>query len=450
MRSPLHLLLVGTAAAAYSGLPGPRQGNAAAPPPRSDAPPDNRLEVAAAPRAEPKAKSPTPEPPLPLWGLPTPPEPRGPSVFKLNQGRAIDVLRRDYPLYFSSKPDLSIFNTNIELHDPSGKRLGGIKQYERVFDALRFLRRTTMQDAQVGVRLVADDSTVSTGSRPRRARLRPSPHPVRPAGPAPARAQRRPPSRLALTRPRCASPAQIRVRWNAKLWMRDPATGLNTMVTGEPALVHIDGVSIYDLDKDGLIYRHRLENIVFTGQEPALPVQLAFAWPTSGYATPELAVPFFKSVGNALRTRVAGKPAPSCSAPSAPSTSVRRAPPPKASVSAGDADDVPETPMQRAARERAEDEEKRKRLVELRTPKAKKEGGLFGLSAPQTCETSYDCDAPMVCCDLLFTTVCCTGGLLIPAADRGQPQMQRQAIPIPVEKPGPPQPPEYPGPPSAF
>jgi len=401
MRSTLHLLLVGTAAAAYSGLPGPRQGNAAAPPPRSDAPPDNRLEVAAAPRAEPKAKSPTPEPPLPLWGLPTPPEPRGPSVFKLNQGRAIDVLRRDYPLYFSSKPDLSIFNTNIELHDPSGKRLGGIKQYERVFDALRFLRRTTMQDAQVGVRLVADDST-------------------------------------------------IRVRWNAKLWMRDPATGLNTMVTGEPALVHIDGVSIYDLDKDGLIYRHRLENIVFTGQEPALPVQLAFAWPTSGYATPELAVPFFKSVGNALRTRVAGKPAPSCSAPSAPSTSVRRAPPPKASVSAGDADDVPETPMQRAARERAEDEEKRKRLVELRTPKAKKEGGLFGLSAPQTCETSYDCDAPMVCCDLLFTTVCCTGGLLIPAADRGQPQMQRQAIPIPVEKPGPPQPPEYPGPPSAF
>ena len=118
----------------------------------------DRLEIAAVPRATPKRES-TPEP-LPLWGLPTPPEQRGPSVFKLNQGRAIDVLRHDYPRLFTERPDMSIFTNNIELHDPSGKRLAGKKQYERVFDALRFLRRTTMQDAQVGIRLVADDKSV--------------------------------------------------------------------------------------------------------------------------------------------------------------------------------------------------------------------------------------------------------------------------------------------------
>lgn len=118
----------------------------------------DRLEIAAVPRATPKKES-TPEP-LPLWGLPTPPEQRGPSVFKLNQGRAIDVLRHDYPRLFTERPDMSIFTDNIELHDPSGKRLAGKKQYERVFDALRFLRRTTMQDAQVGIRLVADDKSV--------------------------------------------------------------------------------------------------------------------------------------------------------------------------------------------------------------------------------------------------------------------------------------------------
>jgi hypothetical protein len=72
------------------------------------------------------------------------------------------VLRRDYPRLFTERPDMSIYTDNIELHDPSGKRLAGKKQYERVFDALRFLRRTTMQDAQVGIRLVADDKSVRT------------------------------------------------------------------------------------------------------------------------------------------------------------------------------------------------------------------------------------------------------------------------------------------------
>lgn len=90
---------------------------------------------------------------------------------------------------------MSIFTKGIELHDPSGKRLSGMKQYERVFDALRFLRRTTMQDAEMTYRIVVVDEA-------------------------------------------------IRVRWSLKMWMRDPALGLTNMVTnGEPALVHIDGVS---------------------------------------------------------------------------------------------------------------------------------------------------------------------------------------------------------------
>lgn len=137
---------------------------------------DTRLEVATAPAAEPKlGELPKPQP-LDLWPKPTGSGgPRGPSVFKLNQGRAIDVLRHDYPRFFTEKPDLSIFADNLELHDPSGKRLQGKKQYERVFDALRFLRRTTMQDAIVTHRIVADDSTVRTALR-----LPPSCVPARP------------------------------------------------------------------------------------------------------------------------------------------------------------------------------------------------------------------------------------------------------------------------------
>ena len=79
----------------------------------------------------------------------------------LLSGRAIDMLRNDYPKVFTEKPDFSIFRKDIELHDPSGKRLTGLSQYEKVFDMLRFLRRTTMQDAQVTYRLVVADERVS-------------------------------------------------------------------------------------------------------------------------------------------------------------------------------------------------------------------------------------------------------------------------------------------------
>ena len=68
---------------------------------------------------------------------------------------------------------------------------------------------------------------------------------------------------------------------------------------------------------------------------------------------------------------------------------------------------------------------------------------------PQECETSYDCDAPMVCCDLIVASVCCSGGQ---RSNNQEGQMQGQLIPIPVEVdkplPGDPRggstPPQYP------
>ena len=111
--------------------------------------------------------------------------------------------------------------------------------------------------------------------------------------------------------------------------------------------------------------------------------------------------------------------------------------------------------MERAARERAEEEEKERRLADLRAPKRQAQerrggGGGFpwlgGAPKPQACETSYDCERPMVCCDLLFGSVCCSGGLLIPTTDsvKGMLKKQPQAIPIPVEKDDPNFPPGVP------
>jgi len=318
-----------------------------------------------------------------IWPHQAPPQ-NGPSEFQLNLGHAIDTLRVDHPRLFTHKPDLSIFAPDMEVHDPSGKRLQGVKQYAHVFGMLRFLRRTAMQDAQLTHRLVVNGK-------------------------------------------------EIRMRWSAKLWMRDPSLGVIT----EPILMYIDGVSVYELNDKGLIRKHRLENIVLrnSGAEcEARQINLDFAWPRAGLATPELAMPFFRALHAALPPQAADakvEPAreSSTSFPLQP-VPARRAPAPQASLDA-------ETPMERAAREREEMAQEERRRTQQRQPKQsqKQTGGfLNGLfkGSVQACESSYDCDAPMVCCDLLFTSICCDGGMMIPT--RPDPILQPQLIPIPVER----------------
>eukprot|EP00966_Prymnesium_polylepis_P054972 1270822-Prymnesium_polylepis.1 len=96
--------------------------------------------------------------------------------------------------------------------------------------------------------------------------------------------------------------------------------------------------------------------------------------------------------------------------------------------------------MERAARERAEDAAKEAaRRAQMQPlfdePKKGPFGFTLGLSAPQACETNFDCERPMICCDLLFASVCCSGGMMVGMGSPDpQAQLQRQAIPIPVER----------------
>lgn len=171
-----------------------------------------------------------------LWPLPAVNKPRSPSEFELNQGRAIDTLRYDYPRLFDANPDLSLFRDDVIMRMPAGERLlgrapqvlRGKRQYEKVFAALRFARRTGMQDAEVTYRLTIHG-------------------------------------------------AVIRMRWSAKLHLRDPALGLQRLDI-------VDGVSVYELDDAGLIRSHTLTNIVLHGNsQPAF----ASAWTLLGLVPPE-------------------------------------------------------------------------------------------------------------------------------------------------------------------
>lgn len=139
----------------------------------------------------------------------------------------------------------------------------------------------------------------------------------------------------------------IKVRWTAKLKLRTPVLTL----AGFRNNIVIDGVSVYELDAEGKIIKHVLEDIVTTppSDELAHPLDLiGVVWPRRQVA-PELAMHFRtldRSEEKLLANRFdfgAGPANDECESPS-----------PLTEIAPAHAD-TEETPMQRAAREREED-----------------------------------------------------------------------------------------------
>jgi len=236
--------------------------------------------------------------------------------YQLNLGKAIDTLRRDYPHMLHTAPDFTIFTDDIQLSGAgsSTPSLAGKERYMHLFGALRFLRNTTMVHDEVGARLVVSDGT-------------------------------------------------IRVRWHAKLTLTSAFAALPGLARDKSCrpVVWVDGVSMYEVNGDGLVHRHVLEDVVVTPPELQGAVDLAlFSWP--GGLSPPIV--------------------------------------------------------------RSQDGPKGGLLSRL----------LPSDLVPQTCESNFDCDNPLVCCNLGFASICCSSGMMIgpPPDASAVPQLQRQAIPIPI------------------
>jgi hypothetical protein len=242
---------------------------------------------------------------------------RAPSEYHLNLGRLVDTMAVDHPALFDRPQDLSLFADTVELRGPDGNaRTHGLGQYTALFDLLRFVRRVAMDDATLTHRIVIEDRSV-------------------------------------------------RLRWSAKLHMKDPTFGL-TSFGGEPVVVHVDGVSVYDLDGRGHVHVHRLENVVMSGRDRDALLNypnLELMWRLPALVPPAMPVP--AGAGGRLSL---GAPA------QAAATALRRAVArtkgahrggaPRM-VLAGDDGAEGETPMERAARERAEDAAEAARLKAL-------------------------------------------------------------------------------------
>ena len=354
-----------------------------------------------------------------------------PSEYNLNLGRLIDSLGRDHPMLFEHPQDLSLFENTIELQGPNGELLRGAGQYTAVFDLLRFTRRVAMEDATLTHRISIEHR-------------------------------------------------EVRLRWSAKLHVKDLYFA---SLGSEPAIVHVDGISAYELDGRGHVHVHRLENIVISGRDREslldLP-NLELMWRLPALVPP-VAAPVPAGVGRFTRPIALGRAqaaAVHATRPAATRTAAPRmyaadetpaeraanlerrfAAAEAAAEAEADADPFvapaeagaavvdflknpagftskEETPVERAARERAEMASEAATLKALRAPaeaaRASKGLPFFGLvRKPDTCESDSDCEQPQRCCDLLVARVCCSSGMMVGSV---QPTRQGSLIPIPVDR----------------
>lgn len=260
----------------------------------------------------------------------------------------------------------------------------GISNYKRVFATLRFFRQLFMNDATTTFRLTYDWSK-----------------------------------------------QQVRVTWNMVLQLK-----------ARQRPIHVDGISAYHINSDGLAYRHDLETVVVNGRAVEPPFAYAWinlpAWVSRGAVAPGAALP---SPHNAFS--VEQQPAEQLELAdvgvSAMLDAARTDPELRgdymralssvlmmdtdgaagvessgsgAGADGGDADaGVEEAAAAAAATAAKERAAKAKALEEEK----KKQGGWFGSKGAElTCETSWDCTDGMVCCDFVLLKVCCSNGIRQP------------------------------------
>lgn len=136
-----------------------------------------------------------------------------PSDFELNLGRCVDSLRSDFPEFMDRELDWSIYARDLEVVDPSGVRVSGLPAFKQVMSAIRMIRKVAFDDASLTFRLRYD----WVGKR-------------------------------------------LIVQWYS-----------NWLWKGSRSLLHVDAVSYFDLNDDGLVDRHHIDRVIVNGKDATPP-----------------------------------------------------------------------------------------------------------------------------------------------------------------------------------
>jgi hypothetical protein len=312
--------------------------------------------------------------------------------FEVNLGKAVDTLKHDYPDILTEPPDFSVYHPELEVVDPSGVKIHGVKNYKNAF------------------RLV--HTVVNLFYCPERSLLT---------------------FRLIYDWAR----NEIRVSWNAEVVPK-------AIFGGTKTTLHIDGISVYAFDKaSGKIIQHRVEHLLINDSPVAPERGIIHALQKKVAIEPDISIPVCyngneNTGGNQV---VEFQPFnPLMGSWSRPSSLFSMS----SSMSNGNSGDAvevdwealekknasrkkfglepltPEEFKEIEAQVRAMDAKQQERAARMSSatelPKEKKGGfldKLFGDVLEDTCESNYDCQRPEVCCDFGFTKKCCSSGMLV-------------------------------------
>jgi len=360
--------------------------------------------------------------------------------FKMAVGRAIDTLRSDYPDILTKSPDFSIYHDDIEVVDPSGVTLHGLRDYKFSFRIVHALVQFFYcpSDSTLTFRLMYDSNRNS-----------------------------------------------VRVSWNAVLIPR-------SIYGGQRNELHVDGISVYEVGREsGLIHRHHIEHLLLndTPVSPQEGLFSAIRAQAVADGVPVLTVgldgsarvgvedksgggvgdckgssanasPFLLQFNSGRRLSVGlshlGLPGVARSGRTSLFSVSDSAPRPSAGDDQFDEkafdqknisrkkfglppltalefqevqEEVRKLEKEQAAKAAVLAEQTARKASELaeREKRKRKNGlaNLFGSLLEDTCESNYDCERPKLCCDFGFKKMCCANGMMSPAT----PQMISELVP---------------------
>jgi len=332
--------------------------------------------------------------------------------FEMEVGKALDVLRSDYPQMLTQLPDFSIYDQNLVIVDPAGVTMKGLKNYRQAFRLVHSVVKLFYcpEKSLLTFRLVYD----------------------------------------------CAR-NNIRVSWNVEVVPK-------VIFGGERQMLHVDGISVYEIKRsDGKVSKHRIEHIIIN-DKPVAPKQGLWS-ALERQADADCSIPvFYKTTSTPSLTRAASKTkntvleftvGPNKSrgqkslfnnadaADTVPSTNLFM----YESASSGNDDilsleypnlDVNAFQSKNRVRikfgvdpltpEEFLEVQAQIQEMELQTQNAErqrqedqvapqKKGGffknIFGDILENTCETNLDCERPEICCDFGAKKMCCSSGAFV-------------------------------------
>ena len=323
--------------------------------------------------------------------------------FDLRVGKALDTLRKDYPDILTEQPDFSIYDRNIEVVDPSGVTVHGLKTYKNSFRLLHAL-----------VKFIYC------------------------------------PENSSLTFRMCYDKARhnIRIHWNAEVVPRQIFGGSRTTL-------YVDGISVYEMDRStGNITQHRFEQLIMNNN-PVRPkegvierLRQEHGVTVPSYIRGDNLVVKFQTM-NPLSTLLNGSPSSLFAMEASSSDSYSQN------------DEFPDLDWE--ALERKNKSRKKfglkpltpEEFVELQTQVSELEqrqraaaassaaemsskqqeakpnffDKMFGNVLKDTCETNFDCERPEICCDFGFKKMCCSSGSMVGLPD----ELKQAVVPVPVD-----------------